>query len=149
MTEEKKPEPHAGKDFEKYAYFESKAKNYGIIYEPRLEEPMASGEKRVATDDDGKKMEGIRVEFHNHFKRYERKKKNEGIIKWLEAKCKEELNMPLRFQQIKQIFKPVKMIPETEIKAQLDEKDKEIENLRKELGKDAKSPTPPAPELVV
>lgn len=147
MSEEKKPDLHSGKDFDKYAYFESKAKNYGIIYEPRLEEVMASGDKRVAKDDDGKKMEGIRIEFHNHLKRFDRTKENEKIIKWLEKKCEEELKMPLRSQQLKQIFKPVKMIPETEVKAKFDEQDAEIARLKKELGKEPAQKTPaPAEE---
>ena len=126
---------HDNKDFEKYAYFQAKAKNYGMVYKPRVEELTASGDRRVAKDDDGKQLTGIRVEFHNYEKRLERTSENKELISWLENKCKEELTMPLRFQQIKQIFKPEKIYKQVDVDKLVDDKDAEIARLKAEMGK--------------
>jgi len=122
-------------DFDKYAYFKSKAKNYCVIVKERVEEITASGDKRVSKDDNGKEMVGLRIEFHNHQKRIERTKENEGIIKFLENKCKEEKTLQKEKRQITQVFKPIKMIPETEIKGIVSEKDAKIKELEEALKK--------------
>jgi hypothetical protein len=119
----------SGMDFEKYVYFSSKAKNYGIIMEPRVEDTLSTGERRVAKGDDGKLMEGIRIEFHNGMKRIEKTKENAAIIKFLRDKCEKEKGVPLNRQQLKEITKPIKMIPEDEVNKKLKEKDEEIARL--------------------
>jgi hypothetical protein len=147
MTAEKKVEKKGdGRDYDKYAYFQSKARNYGVVYEPRVEEITASGDRRVAKDDDGKQMTGIRIEFHNFQKRIERTPENKKMIEWLEARCKKELTMPLRFQQISQIFKPEKIYKQAEVDEMMDDKDAEIARLKAEMGKDEAPAPAPATE---
>jgi len=120
-----------GMDFKKYVYFSSKAKNFSIIYKPRVEELLSTGEKRVAKDDKGKEMIGERIEFHNGMKRLALTKENEGRIAFLREKCESEKLIPLRSQQIKEIVKPERTYTEAETKALLAEKDKELEELKK------------------
>jgi len=123
-----------GMDFDKYAYFKSKAKNYCVIVKERVEEITASGDKRVAKDDEGKQMVGLKIEFKNHQKRLERTKENAGIIKFLEDKCKvEKKGVGKGKRSIEQEFKPVRMIPETEIKGMMSDKDKKIKELEEKL----------------
>jgi len=123
---------HSDKDFDKYVYFASKAKNYTIIYKPMVEELLATGERRVAKDDDGKLMSGVRIEFHNGMKRFEKSPENEAIIEFVRAKCKGEENEPESRRMLKEITKPIKKISEDVVREMMSEKDAEIERLRAE-----------------
>ena len=127
-----------GMDFERYAYFSSKAKNFSIIYKARVEELLSTGEKRVAKDDNGKEMVGERIEFHNGIKRLEKTKENEAKIKFLRDKCEKEKTMPLRSQQLKEIIKPERVYTESETMEMLKKKDEEIKKLKEEKEKNNK-----------
>lgn len=133
MSDEKK-NPDADKDFEKYVYFVSKAKNYGTIMEPRVEETLANGERKVSKDDDGKPMVGLRIEFHNGMKRLEKTPENKGQIEFLRKKCKEESTLPEKRQQIKELHKLIKKIPETEVEKMRADDKAEIKRLKEKLG---------------
>lgn len=157
MNEEKKQENlekfiDVSMDFDKFAYFHSKAKNYSIIFIPRVEETLSTGERRIAKCDDdshehykkGELMSGVRIEFHNGMKRLEKTKENEKMIAFLREKCEEEKMVPLKRQQLKEIEKPIKRIPENEVNAMLADKDAEIERLKKKAGEPVEVATPPA-----
>lgn len=140
MNEEKNKDEfiYDGMDFDKFAYFSSKGKNYAIIFKPRVEEVLASGERRVAKDDDGNLMNGVRIEFHNGMKRIEKTKENMPMIEFLREKCEKEKSVPLNRQQLKEIVKPVKKISEDKVKAMLAEKDAEIAKLKGEKKEEIK-----------
>ena len=127
-------EAHADKDFEKYAYFVSKAKNYSVIMEPRVEDLLSTGERRVARDENGKEMAGLRIEFHNGMKRVEKTKENEKLIAFLREKCEKEKLQPDKDRQLVEVLRPEKVYKETEVKDLISEKDKEIERLKKMAG---------------
>lgn len=121
------------KNYEKYAYFVSKARNYSVIFKPCVEEVLADGSRRIAKDDDGKEMVGLRIEFDNYGKRIEKTKENMPMIEFLRAKCKgEDVEDPKR-QQIKEKHKPIKMVKEDEMNAKLAEKDEEIKKLKESM----------------
>lgn len=145
----------ASMDFDKYAYFHSKAKNYSIVFLPRIEEVLSTGERRVARCDDdshphykkGEQMAGYRVEFHNFMHRVEinpedakLKSFNTNLIAFLREKCEDEKLAPLNRQQLKEIEKPIRRIPENEVEAMLAEKDAEIARLKEMAGEKVDAP---------
>ena len=123
------------RDFDKFAHFSSKAKNYAIVYKPHVTERLAGGETVTAKDKEGKELIGLRLEFENHNFRIEKSKENEKIIAFLRKKCEGEKQVSLKMQQLKEIQKPIKKIEETKVKEMLSAKDKEIEELKKKLAK--------------
>lgn len=118
------------KDYEKYAYFVSKAKNYSVIFKPMVEEVLADGSRRIAKDEKGKEMVGLRIEFDNRMKRIEKTEENMPMIEFLRKKCEGEAGEDPKRQQIKEEHKPIKMVKEEEMKVKLAEKDEEIKKLK-------------------
>jgi hypothetical protein len=95
------------KDYEKYAYFYSRAKNYGIV--------MKAEHKRTV-DGEVVRDVGIRIEFHNGMLKLEKTKENAEMIKYLRKKIEEEKGVSLYKKSFVEEFKPEKTYTESEVK---------------------------------
>jgi len=126
MTEEKKESLPDNKDYDKFAYFVSRAINYSVIFRPKVQELLATGEWRTAKDDDGNLMEGYRIEFHNGKLAYEKNELNKSLIEFLRLKIFAERDLPEKRKVIKEETKPIKKIPEDEVQKMLAEQEAEL-----------------------
>lgn len=120
MADQKQP-----KDFDRYAFFRSRARNYAICYQPELKEVDAYGQQREV-------QPAIRIEFHNGMKRLEKTKENQPFIDFLRKRIEKEQDMDPRSRTIWEETPPDN-ISRDEHKKELEEKDKEIEELRKKV----------------
>lgn len=113
------------KDFKKYAYFRSKAKNYAVCIKPERK-AIVDGEVVI-------KDPGLRVEFDNGMKRIEKTEEGMVIINFLRERIKTE--EPLGVSQ-KSLFEEVEqeaMIPESKVAEILLSKNAEIDDLKQKL----------------
>jgi len=141
MTDKKSTVSVDGRDYEKFAYFASRASNCSIIYKPRVEQILASGEKVVARDEKGKEMVGHRIEFHNHNLMYEKNELNAPLIQFLRGWIAEEDLLPKNKKLFIEITKPTKQFSEAEVDKMIGEKDAEIVRLKKLAGGEEKAPS--------
>lgn len=124
------------KDFDKYAYFVSRASNFAIVIRP--------DKKRVV---DGEVIfdAGLRLEFDNKMLAIEKTKDNEVILEKLREKLKKEETLDPKRRAFFEETKPVSMIPEDKVKEKLQEKNQKIAELEEEnalLKKASKTNTP-------
>jgi len=137
---------HKERDYKKYAYFSSKAFNYGLLFKPCVEEILAGGIRRIATDDDGKKLDGFRIQFQNYGYRIDMNPMVEGaenkvdvkvkafnlsLLKFLRAKVGVESVKPKDKIMVMEDHMPIKQIPENKVNEMLAAKDAEIKALKK------------------
>ncbi len=113
------------KDFDRYAYFVSKAKNYAICYQPEMKEVDMYGQQREV-------KAPIRIEFHNGKKRIEKTPENQPYIDFLRERIKKEESMDPRSRTLWE-EQPSQVVPKEEHEKSLQEKQKEIERLKKEM----------------
>ncbi len=146
-----------GRDYDKYVYFASKAQNYTLLWKPRVEEKLATGERRVAKDEKGNEMGGFRIEFTNRMLRLEKSKENEKKIEFIRARCeadkwfdypKKTSLMPESRRMLKEVTKPIVKIPEDEVKKMMSGKDEKIKELEAKLAAKGEKTTiaPDAPK---
>ena len=112
------------KDFDKYVYFICRAENFAVVIRP---------DKKKTVDGEVVFEEGLRLEFHNKMLRLENDEANQGVIAKLREKIKAEESMDPKRRSFFEETKPETMIPETMVKEKLDEKNKEIEELKEKL----------------
>lgn len=125
------------KDFTKFAYFVSKAKNHTVIVKPQLEEIMANGEVKISRDENGKEMMRVVVEFHNGMIKFEyepmgfdgevdvaMKEMNRIKIEYLRRIVLKEMELSEKSKSIKEVKKPIKLYTEEEVKNLLAVQDK-------------------------
>jgi len=114
------------KNFDKYLYFCSKAKNYAMVIRP---------DKKKIIDGEVVFDEGIRVSFTNKMLRIENSKVNSNIIEAIRKKVKEDESLPENKRSIIEQKRPKEMISKEDVKDQLSAKDLEIKELKEKLNK--------------
>ena len=124
------------KDFDKYAYFRSKAANYALCIKSRRT-AIVDGEPVV-------KAEGLRVEFRNRMIRIEKDELGMIQIKALRDEILKEKDLIAIKKSLFEEKKADVMVSQTIV----DSKDAEIAALKGEL-KENKKPTPPKEGKVV
>jgi len=129
MSNEKKASD--GRNYKDYAYFTSKASNCSIIYKPRVERILNSGEKALVKDENGDEMVGFRIEFKNSNLMYKKTDLNAPLISFLRDFIEKEKHVAKNKKMFIELTKPVKNIPENEVEKLLAEKDAEIASLKK------------------
>lgn len=122
---------NAEKDFSKFAYFRSRARNYAICMRP---ERRAIVDGEVVTKD-----VGLRIEFNNHFYRIEKTEDNENIIEFLRNKILSEKDFDPNKKMLFEEVKGDMMIPESEVEKILIRKNAEIAELKKQIKGDNKA----------
>lgn len=125
-----------GRDYTKFVYFTSKASDCAIVYKPRVERVLDSGEKTIAKDEDGKEMTGHRIEFRNHNLTYEITDENKPMIDFLRGIILLEMDVPINKKLFIELMKPIKSIPENEVNSMLAAKDAEIKKLKEDAGEE-------------
>lgn len=132
------------KDFEKYAYFVSKASNHTVIIKPQLEEIMANGEVKVSRDEKGKEMLRVMAQFNNGMLRIEyapvneftkkadiaKAKMNKLKIDYLRMLIQKELELSENKKSIKEVKKAPRLYTEEEV-ANLMEAQNQANNIEK------------------
>lgn len=135
MSDEKKSTASDSRDYENFVYFASRASNCGIIYKPRVERILDSGEKVIAKDEKGKEMLGLRIEFQNHNLSY---KKDDPLAKpliaFLRSIIEKEKDLPKNKKMFIEMTKPIKQFSETEVNKMMKERDVEIKRLKEKAG---------------
>lgn len=115
------------KDFDKYAYFISRASNFAIVIKPT---------KKKIVDGEVVFEEGLRLEFNNKMLRIEKTKDNEPIIAKLREKIEKESVTDPRRRAFFEETKPKEMVAmdkvEELIGEKLDEKNIRIAKLEEE-----------------
>ena len=115
---------NAGKDFDKYAYFRSRARNYGICM---------TSERRANVDGEVViKAPGFRIEFNNHLKRIEKTEMNEPVIKFLRDRMLLEKDLAQNKRMLFEETKADILIPEKDVKELLSKKNEEIASLKED-----------------
>lgn len=112
------------KDYDKYAYFVSKANNFAIVIRPT---------KKKIVDGEVVYEEGLRLEFNNRMLRIEKTKENEGVLTKIREKLKNESAMDPKRRAFFEEEEPTAMIPEEKVKEALEEKNKKIAELEEKL----------------
>jgi len=112
------------KDFDKYAYFVCKATNFAIAIKP---------DKKKIVDGEVVFEEGLRLTFHNKMLRVEIASDTEGVIEKLREKIRKEELMDPKRRTFFEETRPETMIPESMVREKLEEKNKEIEELKVKL----------------
>ena len=118
------------KDFDRFAYFVSKADNKVLVVKPRHEEIALDGEVRVAKHEEtGKRLVGLKIIFSNGMIQFEyepkkadgttvdekQKKINMMQINYLRDVIKREDTGQEKDRQIKEVKKPAKIYSESEV----------------------------------
>lgn len=123
------------KDYDKYAYFVSKANNFAIVIKPT---------KKKIVDGEVVFEEGLRLEFHNKMLRIEKTKENEGIIAKLRGKLESEKSLDPKRRSFFEETKPKEMVEidkvETILSEKIGEKNDKIAALEAEIAKLKKKP---------
>jgi hypothetical protein len=114
------------KNYDKYAYFVSRANNFAIVIRP---------DKKKIVDGETVFESGLRVEFKNKMLRIEKTEDNQFILDVLKEKLKKEEQIDPKRRSFYEETKPESMIPESKVKDALQKKNEEIERLKKELDK--------------
>ena len=124
------------KDYDKYAYFVSKANNFAIVIKPT---------KKKIVDGEVIFEEGLRLEFHNKMLRLEKTKENEGVIAKLREKLENEKALDPKRRSFFEETKPKEMVEmdkvETMLGEKIGEKNERIAELEAEIAKLKKKPT--------
>lgn len=118
------------KDYKKYAYFISKAKNFAIAIKP---------DKKKIVDGEVVFEPGLRLEFNNGMLRIEKTKENESIIKKLREKIEMEKVIDPKRRTFFEEEAPKEMISIEKVEEILnkenEEKDRKIKELEEKLAK--------------
>jgi len=101
------------KDYDKYAYFVSKANNFAIVIKPT---------KKKIVDGEVIFEEGLRLEFHNKMLRVEKTKENEGILAKLREKLENEKALDPKRRSFFEETKPKEMVEMDKVEILLGEK---------------------------
>lgn len=112
------------KDFNKNAYFVSKAKNFAIAVRP---------DKKKIIDGEVVFEPGIRVEFHNGMLEIAKTEENKLILETLRRKLEEQKDMDPKRRSFWEEQPPKEMVEVDKVKDLLGEKNDRIANLEKEL----------------
>jgi hypothetical protein len=112
------------KNYEQYAYFVSRAKNFAISIKP---------DRKKIVDGEVVFEPGLRLEFNNGMLRVEKNKENEVIIEKLREKLKQESVIDPKRRLFYEESEPENMLPESKVKEALNKKNEEIARLKKEL----------------
>ena len=111
------------KNFDKFAYFVCRASNFSIVIRP---------DKKKTIDGEVVFEPGLRLDFKNRMLSIEKTNDNKGILSKLREKIKEESALDPKKRAFFEEDEPKLMIPEDLVKSKLDEKNNEIEELKKE-----------------
>ena len=111
------------KNFEKFAYFISKASNFAIVIRP---------DKKKIVDGEVVFEPGLRMEFKNKMLSVEKTKDNGPILAKLREKLKAEENIDPKRRAFFEETAPRVMIPEEMVKEKLGEKNDRIAELEAE-----------------
>lgn len=111
------------KNFDKYAYFVSRASNFAIVIRPA---------KKKVVDGEVIFEEGLRLEFNNKMLALEKTEDNAPIIEKLREKLKKEEIMDPKRRSFFEESKPVAMISEDKVIEKLQEKNDKIAALEAE-----------------
>lgn len=118
------------KDYDKYAYFVSKANNFAIVIKPT---------KKKIVDGEVIFEEGLRLEFHNKMLRLEKTKENEGILAKLREKLESEKALDPKRRSFFEEIKPKEMVEMDKVESMLGEKigekNQKISELEEEIAK--------------
>ncbi len=112
------------KDFNKYAYFVSKAKNFAIAIRP---------DKKKIVDGEVVFEPGLRVEFHNGMLEVEKNDNNKIIIETLRKKLDDQKDIDPKRRSFWEEQAPKEMVEVNKVKDLLGEKNDKIAELEKEL----------------
>jgi hypothetical protein len=118
------------KDFKKYAYFRSRARNYAVCIKPER--------RRIVDGEVVIKSHGLRVEFRNHLFRVEKDELGEKIIKHLRDKMLAVKDLDPKRKMLFEEKKQDILIPEHDVEKIVKEKDTEIAELKAKLLKKEK-----------
>ena len=121
------------KDYKKYAYFVSRAKNFAISMRP---------DKKKIVDGEVVFEEGLRLEFHNGMLRVEKTEENEGIISKLREKIEKEKDLDQKRKSFFEEVEPEAMIPQSKVEDILEKKNREIAELKTKLEQKKGVPAP-------
>ena len=114
------------KDYKKYAYFVSRAKNFAISIKP---------DKKKIIDGEVVFEPGLRLEFNNGMLRIEKTEDNEVVIEKLREKLKNESVVDPKRRLFYEELEPETMLPESKVKEVLEKKNEEIAKLKADLAK--------------
>jgi hypothetical protein len=114
------------KDYKKYAYFVSRAKNFAISIKP---------DKKKIIDGEVVFEPGLRLEFNNGMLRIEKTEDNEAVIEKLREKLKNESVVDPKRRLFYEELEPETMLPESKVKEVLEKKNEEIAKLKADLAK--------------
>lgn len=120
----------SAKDYKKYAYFISRAKNFAISIKP---------DRKKIVDGEVVFESGLRLEFNNGMLRLEKNDENNSIIEKLRKKIKDESVLDPKRRTFYEELEPEIMLPESKVKEVLNEKNEEIAELKRKL--EDKKPT--------
>lgn len=116
------------KDFSKFAYFVSRAKNYAIVVRP---------DKKKVVDGEVVFEPGLRLEFNNGMLAIERSKDNENILSILRKKISDEKDFDQKRRSLWEELPPKEMIDMETVRGVVEEKvlekNQKIADLEKEL----------------
>lgn len=113
------------KDFDRYVYFVSKAKNYAVCYKPEIKEVDMYGQQK-------KLQAPVRIEFYNGMKKLEKTKENMPFIEFLRERIKAENEKNPRSRTLWEET-PNDSVPADTHKEAIKDKDQEIEDLKKQI----------------
>ena len=120
----------SAKDFNKYAYFISRASNFAIVIRP---------DKKKKVDGEVVFEPGLRVEFNNKMLAVEKNKDNEKILEVLRRKIEEEKVFDPKKRTFFEEQPPKEMVDMEKVKdllgEKLEEKNQEIANIKNEKDK--------------
>ncbi len=114
----------SAKDYKKYAYFISRAKNFAISIKP---------DRKKIIDGEVVFEPGLRLEFNNGMLRIEKNEENNSIIEKLREKIKVESVLDPKRRTFYEELEPEIMLPESKVKEVLNEKNEEIAELKRKL----------------
>lgn len=114
----------SAKDYKKYAYFISRAKNFAISIKP---------DRKKIVDGEVVFESGLRLEFNNGMLRLEKNDENNSIIEKLREKIKDESVLDPKRRTFYEELEPEIMLPESKVKEVLNEKNEEIAELKRKL----------------
>lgn len=114
----------SAKDYKKYAYFISRAKNFAISIKP---------DRKKIVDGEVVFESGLRLEFNNGMLRLEKNDENNSIIEKLREKIKDESVLDPKRRTFYEELEPEIMLPESKVKEVLNEKNEEIAELKRRL----------------
>ena len=101
------------KDFIKYSYFVSRAKNYAICYKP---------DRKKIVDGEVEFIPGLRVEFNNGMLRIEKTKENLPIIEFIRERIKKETESGQTKRSLWEEEMPKKVYSEEDVREMLKNK---------------------------